>query len=34
MVNDPTTNDLIRWSDEGDSFFGKLQRMRVIDVTD
>lgn len=22
IVNDPTNNDLIRWSDNGDSFFG------------
>mgnify|MGYP001576458754 FL=1 len=24
MVNDPVTDHLIRWSDDGDSFYGEL----------
>jgi heat shock transcription factor len=27
MVNDPETDDLIRWSPEGDSFFSKLHTL-------
>ena len=30
MVSDPTTDDLIRWSEDGDSFFGKLSSQNSL----
>lgn len=30
MVNDPATDDLIHWSDEGDAFFGTILSNNVV----
>lgn len=33
MVSDPETDDLIRWSEDGDSFFGEQRHDRLASDT-